>query len=550
MKNLAGLPSELDIYAPHYRTAKEMMALGEEETLDKPIIHTEYNHALDIAFDGLDEKWEIIQKYPQMAGGMIWVWSDQGLYRKVNGREVIDSYVDINTLQFPSKSLSGDVWIDENTIMDSHGQYGTDGIVYANRVPQLDYWQARKVYSPVKIPETEKTVKLGKQNLELTCLNRYDFIDLKEVSIKWVLKIADKIAAQAQASLQVAPHDTGQLIIPLSITKKIEQAEHLLSMVVTDHNGRQIYEHVVHLVPESGPMDYAALLGASLRKTKMDESQVSPSPFPQAIEIGKRAKMTFKDDRFSIQIASNATVQGPFVRVGRKPTMAERRTLKNQLWEPPLLCQFQVLKKDCYRSGAEIMLNYEYDFSRSDTSSQKIKLQLRMVVIDKQGWIDVAYDLTPLGCKDYVQEFGLAFTLSENLSHVKWLGDGFYPAYPFKSELAVRGFYSMEPQDRYFSGNRMNVDFALITDAKNNGIGIVGNSENICWEKDQSRIVLSHNLKVAGLGTKGELPRLLIPIQEIDKASGSFRIIVLEGNNYPKLLSEFFVERNTPSASD
>ena len=541
-KVLSGNPPEVDFYAPHYKTAKEIIGYGEEESLKKPVIFTEYSHSLDIAFGGLGEKWENIERYEKLAGGTIWLWADQGLYRKVNGRDVIDSYADIHALN-SNHALSGDIWVDENTIMDSHGQAGTDGIVYADRTPQTDYFQVRKVYAPVKILEKEIKVKVGKQDIVLTCINRYDFVDLQITSVKWMLKVNNRIIEQKPTLLQIAPHDTGQIIIPLDISKKINQAEHLLEIIVSDYKGRQIYEHTVRVVPETGPIDYPSLLGTLLSKKNISDFNLgSPTKFPKSIQMEKqKAVISFQDNLVSIQSVSKNVLIGPFVRVGRKPTMAERRSLKNQFWEPALLTQFQLIKKEYYLSDSSKKLLFDYEFIRADTSSQKIKLSL-LLVISENGLIDVHYELQPINCTDYVQEFGLAFKLSPDMSNVLWLGDGPYPAYPQKDELAVHGFYSMKSDDRYFNGNRKNVDVVLIRDNADKGFGLFGNAENICWERGDAGIILSHNLKVAGLGTKFYKPLTLIPIQEIDKISGRFRLVMLDDNKYSNFISRIGIK--------
>ncbi|MBN2008387.1 beta galactosidase jelly roll domain-containing protein [candidate division KSB1 bacterium] len=536
-KVLSGNPPIVDFYAPHYKTAEEFIGYATEESLQKPVFFSEYNHSLDVAFGGLGEKWEIIEKYDKLTGGTIWLWADQGLCRKVNGRDVVDSKADISALKSPD-ALSGDVWIDDNTILDSHGQYGTDGIVYADRTPQTDYFQVRKVYAPVKILENELPVESGKQRVKLTFVNRYDFINLNAISVDWKLKVKNEITEQNQLDLRIAPHDSGQIIIPLTISQDIERDEHLLQIIAHDNKGCQVYEHSVRLVPETGAIDYPALFGDSLSLTKINEKDVPASaPFPQSVSINKNAVMTFANGLMTIQTGQDTKMQGPYLRVGRKPTMAERRQLKNTFWEQPLLTQFEVLKKECHPSDSGDNLHLVYEFSRPDSSSQKIVLDMVLALSD-HDWMDVHYHVRPMDCAGFMLELGIAFAVSDNLSCVTWLGDGPYPAYPGKNELSVRGFYSMHQDNRCFNGNRMNVDFALLTDKNRNGIGLVGHAENICWEKADPEIILSHNVKVAGLGTKFYRSKYMIPVQEIGQASGCFRLMILDGTRYPSPLSK------------
>ena len=422
---LSGNPQEVDFYAPHYKTAEEIIGYAEEETLNKPVLFTEYNHSLDVAFGNLGEKWENIEKYDKMAGGMIWLWEDQGVIRKINGRDVINSRSNIYDLKSRT-ALSCDKWIDNNTIIDSHGQYGTDGIVYADRTPQTDYFQVRKVYSPVKVLEKEINVHEGQQNIKLTCLNRYDFTDLKNVSFNWTLKENNRVTNHEKMSLQIAPHDTGYIDIPLKTSNKSDKVERLLELEVTDRYSTTIYEHAVRLIPESGPIDYPALLGGTLANINKDQFKES-LPFPKSVKIGK-STITFENGYINLQSKFDTSIKGPFLRVGRKPTMAEQRTLKGEYWNPSLLTQSTLIKKEYVAVNSHKILYFEYEFSRPDSVSQKIKLELIMIV-SNNGWIDINYNLLPINCNGYVQEFGLAFMGSDNLDKIAWLGDGPYPAF-------------------------------------------------------------------------------------------------------------------------
>ena len=53
-----------------------------------------------------------------------------------------------------------------------------DGIVYSDRTPQVDYWQVRKVYSPVQITTSERTVEHKSDEIIAVVENRFDFRSL------------------------------------------------------------------------------------------------------------------------------------------------------------------------------------------------------------------------------------------------------------------------------------------------------------------------------------------------------------------------------------
>jgi beta-galactosidase len=113
-----------------------------------------------------------------LAGGCIWHWCDQGLYRDAEpGEFAADA----------GHPIEGKVYLSPERLMDSNGNMGSDGIVYADRRPQVDYWQTRNVFSPVQIAERTLSAQPGRQTIAITVTNRYDFTDLAANRFTWRL---------------------------------------------------------------------------------------------------------------------------------------------------------------------------------------------------------------------------------------------------------------------------------------------------------------------------------------------------------------------------
>ena len=66
------LPPDIDIYAPHYPSTTRVSEYA--ATLTRPIIFTEYAHALGLASDQIQAQWAIMQASPRIAGGSIWMF--------------------------------------------------------------------------------------------------------------------------------------------------------------------------------------------------------------------------------------------------------------------------------------------------------------------------------------------------------------------------------------------------------------------------------------------------------------------------------------------
>ena len=75
-----------DMYVPQYPSAAWLEKIGAEGS-DRPIAPSEYAHAMGNSTGNLWLQWQAIYKYPNLQGGFIWDWVDQGILQKdKNGR--------------------------------------------------------------------------------------------------------------------------------------------------------------------------------------------------------------------------------------------------------------------------------------------------------------------------------------------------------------------------------------------------------------------------------------------------------------------------------
>ena len=70
-----------DIYCPQYPGATTLEKWGNTQT-DRPYIMSEYAHAMGNSTGNLMDLWNVIYRYPNLQGGFIWDWIDQGILVK------------------------------------------------------------------------------------------------------------------------------------------------------------------------------------------------------------------------------------------------------------------------------------------------------------------------------------------------------------------------------------------------------------------------------------------------------------------------------------
>ncbi len=86
----AGLGRNTDIYCPMYLSVPEILQYAERPQ-PRPLILCEYAHAMGNSVGNLSLYWDAIRSRPQLQGGFIWDWVDQGIAMRVPRQSAVDS---------------------------------------------------------------------------------------------------------------------------------------------------------------------------------------------------------------------------------------------------------------------------------------------------------------------------------------------------------------------------------------------------------------------------------------------------------------------------
>lgn len=70
------------MYVPQYPSAEWLEEIGRKGS-DRPVAPSEYSHAMGNSSGNLWDQWKAIYKYPNLQGGFIWDWVDQGILEKI-----------------------------------------------------------------------------------------------------------------------------------------------------------------------------------------------------------------------------------------------------------------------------------------------------------------------------------------------------------------------------------------------------------------------------------------------------------------------------------
>jgi len=526
-QNYQRIPEFVDIYAPHYPT--NAMLRDYAQKLKRPTIFTEYAHALGLATDRIEEQWEFMQATPQFAGGAIWHFMDQGILRR-SARPV------------DRGKRTTYVWLDKSRYYDTNGNDGTDGIVYSDRTPQTDFWEARKVYSPVQIAEASAALKSGAQEVSLTVENRYDFRALKGMKLVWSLQRNGAELRRGEVALRAPARERESVRIPLNVPGEAAEDVLALNLRCIDEAGRQITERAVRLelagaVRGAWPNDLPSAGAPEVSETESEIKVLLPR---WTVTVARPSGVLTIRDR-----AGRALVEGIYPHPGRLMTMAEERSARsNGTWRTPTLTKLEAPEIEVTRQGSNVRLSVRGRYPRPEAAEQSF-VGGYQAEIRPNGAIDVSYEFAPTNAKGTLTEAGLSVVLPQGMSEFRWIGQGPYNGYPGKDRLNEFGLFHLNREDLRFQGNRRGTELALLTTPDGAGVALASVAADVAVEREGERTLLSHNAVISGLGNKGVAPETTVDSSKTERVAGSFTLVPLDGA-WPAALTRWF---GKPSAA-
>ncbi|MEE9231027.1 MAG: glycoside hydrolase family 2 TIM barrel-domain containing protein [Acidobacteriota bacterium] len=195
-----------DIVVPMYARIDQMIHYAENHD-DRPMILCEYAHAMGNSVGNLQDYWDVIERYPQLQGGFIWDWVDQGLRsRTEDGREFLAYGGDFGPPEIPSD-----------------GNFCMNGLVSADRIPHPSLHEVKKVYQYVDIGEED----LASGRVRIS--NNYAFLDLSRLQASWEVRADDRrLQGGILSDLQIPAGESRVVEIPMRRLEPESGVEHWL----------------------------------------------------------------------------------------------------------------------------------------------------------------------------------------------------------------------------------------------------------------------------------------------------------------------------------
>ena len=129
---------------------ERLLSIAKDTTDNRPVLTSEYAHAMGNALGNFQEYWNEIYSHPRMLGGFIWEWADEGIFGIKNNNPNSKSYGRVPTLEerkssTPLCTLYGGDFGDAPNLK----AFCVKGIVSSDRQKTPKYEEVKAVYSPI-----------------------------------------------------------------------------------------------------------------------------------------------------------------------------------------------------------------------------------------------------------------------------------------------------------------------------------------------------------------------------------------------------------------
>lgn len=511
-----------DIIAIMYPSV-EYLADYARKHQDRPFIMCEYAHAMGNSCGGLQDYWDTIYKYPQLQGGCIWDWVDQGvLTHDENGRTY---YAYGGDFTRPIRLATQPNVPDTSVVVPSDGNFCINGLVGPNREPHPQLAEVKKVYQPMKIEAVDLS------EMQFRIINRFDFSDLSEYELRYrlrpdvahekpvhpddflkydpdapILRLEENNTVNVSMDepdtlcgmipVNLAPHDTFALILPQNLLTQIQSLDFVpvgcdvmldFQLVNKEDPSRIVaYEQFKLPVPQIEPQ--MLTLKDALMTFSEKDSLIVITINHTDLSFDKRGLVSI------VESGRTLVKQGPELCFWRPPTDNDERDAHGEalwkrvgldnlhyepnIWDVDIEAYGKVSRtqkdslerKGIYNQAQKVVLTYGGVY-KNDNGEEVFRVKQTYTMVGS-GDVFLKNEITPSLVQSGYPKVGLQMQIAKELVNVDWVGYG-QETYPDRQACGMVGHYQALTDDLFYpylqpqaAGNRMGVRYLCLLDSQ------------------------------------------------------------------------------------
>jgi beta-galactosidase len=454
----AGEDWNTDIVSPMYPRVESMARYARDSTKKRPYIMCEYSHAMGNSNGNFQQYWDIIMGSRHMQGGFIWDWVDQGMLTKTaDGRSFYAYGGDLGGYYLQN---------DEN--------FCANGLVAADRTPHPGLYEVKKVYQNILFKSKDVSKGL------ITVYNWFDFTNLNEYRFEWKLYKNGVLQMSNNFSLDLAPHQSKDVQLPLPNFKAEEGSEFYLNVYAYSIKASDLltagHEVAMEQFKFAGDFFVAKPIKENDLKISRTDRRISFSAGPIKGEFD-----TQRGQFISYTIDNKRIISGfPEPYFWRAPTdndFGNRMPASLGIWRNAHINRS--IKSVTVSDSTKDQVDIKVDFTLNDIG---VPYQV-IYSIQKDASIKVtaSIDMTGKNLPE-LPRFGMRMTLPDAYKNVAYYGRGPWENYSDRNTASFVGYYTTRADSMYMwnyirpqeSGYRTDVRWFELTNPQGEGLRIEG----------------------------------------------------------------------------
>ena len=514
---------------------ESLMQIGQAPGENRPVLASEYSHAMGNAVGNLDLYWDEIYSAPRLVGGFIWDWADQGLLKTAEDGSVFTAY-------------GGDFGDRPN-----QRTFCLNGIVFADRSLTPKYYEVQKVYQPVQFEPME--IKPNRLRLKIT--NRFGHLNLDRFDLRWEIVCLGKVlAAEGLPRLDLPPGQ--QTVVMMTLPPLPEPppgADYRLRIgcrTTVDEpwapKGFEVAWEDFLLIKAAAkqPAKSAASLPPLRVTEKAGRITIQGSNFAAELDRAQATLTSLVYGKQQLLAGSGRSRPGPVLQVFRAPTDNDRGFGKwlAKNWAEAGLDHPQREVKSCAVERVAGGIVRIRTVAENKVATGVFTHQATWT-FRGDGSIDLKSRIVPEGNLPPLPRVGVRLLLDKPFQKLTWYGHGPHENYPDRKASCPTGLWQSTVDEQYVpyprpqeTGNKEGVRWLALTNQAGSGLVIVAEREPIAASalhftsqdlvsathayqlKPRQEVVVSLDAKQCGLGNSscgpGVLSEYAVPAQTHD----------------------------------
>ncbi|KXX66636.1 glycoside hydrolase family 2 TIM barrel-domain containing protein [Flammeovirga sp. SJP92] len=449
----------VDVVSRMYPNFAQVVHLSKNENITRPIVLCEYMHAMGNSMGGLGEYWDYIRATPNVMGGFIWDFRDQGLVHKNDKGETYYAY----------GGDFGDLPNDQN--------FCINGVFAPDLSPNPHAYEAKYVFQPIAITWSDKE----KQILDIR--NRFSFTNLSGYAFEYVIKEEGKEIKRGEIpTVNCNPNSSIQFPLSIKDITWDNQKDYWITIEMKESED-QLW------CKKGSVVAHEQLL---LREGSKAVTEVSKST---KIEFTKTpSELILKGDKSSIKVDA-LTGDLQVFRYNGKDLLS--KPLKLNFWRPSIDNDVRGISARPISKSTKFWKNIDQRWTSVKVKSKKVgstmvKVEVEKVLKDSvevlltytisDQKVEVEAEVNRLGDVPNFITFGVQFGIPKSYNDVAYYGNGPFESYADRKRATVVDVFAMKTEELYFpyikpqeTGNRTDTRWVALK-GKDNQLKIEANS--------------------------------------------------------------------------